>query len=109
MNRLAFRPTYNSIQDINDIGEVLSEKDFKSAFPLSTKCLKEAGEIKKDNMFWFNYSLLSSKEDLLNIAFDDICDRYAKREGNYYLDNVQFNEQQFIFIECCKILESLFQ
>ncbi|MGN8864451.1 hypothetical protein ACTNET_06045 [Lactobacillus amylovorus] len=109
LNSLAFRPTYNSFQEINDIDETISKKDFKSAFPLSTKCLKEAGEIRKDNMFWFNYSLLSSKEDLLNRAFDNICDRYARRDGNYYLDNVQFNEQQFIFIECCKILESLFQ
>lgn len=109
LNILAFRPTYNSIQDIYDIGEILFKKDFKSAFPLTAKCLKEAREIRKDNTPLPNYSLLSSKEDLLNRAFDDICDRYAKREGNHYLDNLQFNEQQFIYIECCNILESLFQ
>ena len=109
LNSLAFRPTYNSFQEINDIDETISKKDFKSAFPFSSFCLLVACVIRKDNMFWFNYSLLSSKEDLLNRAFDNICDRYARRDGNYYLDNVQFNEQQFIFIECCKILESLFQ
>ena len=108
LNRLVFRPTYNSFQEINNIDETISKKDFKSAFPLTVKCLKEAGEVQKDNMFWSNYSLLSSKEDLLNRAFDDICDRYARRYGNHYLENLQFNEQQFIFIECCNILESLF-
>ena len=94
--------------------EILNKKDFhkeKYIEEIERRWDIDGGNLQEVEVLFFDkYEVISKvKEDLLNRAFDNICDRYARRDGNYYLDNVQFNEQQFIFIECCKILESLFQ
>lgn len=102
-----FKFTYEPFGDPELTNRIMSNKDWKSAFPLASKYFEKT-EISNN----IAIPSLESKEVLLNQAFNSLCNQYTKRDNNYgdtkYWDNIQFNEQNFVFIECCKILESLF-